>query len=423
MALRDQPLWLQKILNDSEPPPRRYVWSLHNLDSKQKSTAFPSRRTSGQDGSEHRVFVLGLGNLGRLYASTLSQLSKPPPVTLVVHRRGLLEHWASMPDPGIEMTRYGQLERLSNFEIEWWTDEKPPIGPIEEVAGGGMIRNLIIATKATEAVPEVDRLRRYLDGSSTVLFVQNGMNKLWPPHGRVYAAHRYPDGTHPNYLHGITTHGVYSEGPFKSVHASPADVVIGPVEKHNDTGDYLTKLITTAPHLAGRVVPQSELWILQLQKLVVNMIINPLTAIMRIRNGQLFADQDGEATKVTDQLLTEASQVLQALIQHESSREILQDSDTSVETLLGRFSVASLRELVHRVSVMTKENRSSMYQDVLAGKQTEIREFNGWLVETAELLDSNVLGVTCHKLLIDLVEQGVELDKAELGRLLLPFPR
>ncbi|CAN8096562.1 unnamed protein product [Discula destructiva] len=317
------------------------------------------------------------------------------------------------------MSRYGHIERLSNFDVEWWTDEKPPIGPVKEVGGGDKIRNLILATKAPDAILEVDRLRRYLDASATVVFVQNGMNRLWPPQGGVYVAHRYPGGSSPNFLHGVTTHGVYSEGPFKSVHASPADVVIGPVEKHTDTADYLTKLITTAPHLAGRVVPSSELWILQLEKLVVNMMINPLTAILRVRNGELFADPEGEPVKVMDQLLREASRVLQALLQHESSRAILHGSDLSLDTLVHRLSAPVLREMLHRVGEKTKLNKSSMFQDVLAGKQTEIREFNGWLVETAEYLDNIALDVGSHKVLIDLVERGVELDKAELGRRVL----
>ncbi|KAJ4415422.1 2-dehydropantoate 2-reductase (Ketopantoate reductase) (KPA reductase) (KPR) [Gnomoniopsis sp. IMI 355080] len=415
MASRNRPQWLGKILNDSHPPPRAYAWTLDNLNLEGQSRPAQFQQTSDQRDLRHRVYVLGLGNLGRLYATCLSQLSNPPPITLIVHRRSLLEHWASQP--GIEMTRYGHLERLSNFNIEWWTDEKPTVGPVQEVAQGGQIRNLIVATKAPDAISEVDRLRRYLDCSSTVAFVQNGMNRLWPPHGAHYSAHRYPAGNHPNYLHGVTMHGVFSEGPFKSVHAAPADVVIGPVlsnEKHADAAKYLTKLITTAPHLAGRAVPATELWIIQLEKLVINMIINPLTAILRVRNGELFVDQDGEIVGLMDQLLKETSDVFNALLQHESTREILKDSNIPMGVLIRRLAAPTLRDMLWRIGEKVKFNKSSMFQDVEAGKQTEIREFNGWLVETAELLDQG-LDVSTHKLLIELVERGMRLDKAELG--------
>lgn len=419
MASRDRPRWLKSILNDSGPPPRPYAWTLNNLNLNGKSRLDEIRQTSDHRDSRHRVYILGPGNLGRLYATCLSQLSNPPPITLVVHRRNLLEHWASQP--GIEMTRYGHLERLSNFNIEWWTDEKPTVGPVEEVAQGGHIRNLIVATKAPDAMSEVDKLRRYLDSSSTVVFVQNGMNRLWPPQGALYSAHRYPGGTHPNFLHGVTLHGVFSEGPFKSVHAAPADVVVGVVlssERHADAAKYLTKLVTTAPHLAGRAVSSFELWILQLEKLVINMIINPLTAILRVKNGELFAHQDDDVAKIMDQLLKETSNALQALIQHESSRELLKNSDIPLNVLLQRLSAPTLRDMLWRVGEKVKFNKSSMLQDVEAGKQTEIRDFNGWLVETAELLDQG-LDVDSHKILIKLVERGTRLDKAELSSHLL----
>lgn len=418
MTSRNEPRWLQAVLNDSTspPPPKPYAWTIDNLNPKQAPV-----RGEPTNNNKRRIYILGLGNLGRLYATCLAQLSEPPPITLVVHRRRLLEHWAA--DPGIAITRYGHVEHQSSFDVEWWTDEKPPVGPVREIADGNPISNLIVATKATDAVPQVDRLRRYLDGSSTVLFVQNGMNKLWPPYGATYTAHRWPGTSHhPNFLHGVTMHGVFSEGPFKSVHAAPADVVIGPVHPNQTSSDgaaYLTKLITTAPHLAGRAASRPELWLLQLEKLVINMVINPLTAVLRVKNGRLFVDPKRDIVHVTDELLRQASNVLQALVKHPSSQEIFRDNKVlSQGDMLQRLSVENLRHLLHSVGEKVKRNKSSMFQDVEAGKPTEIRDLNGWLVETAQLVNRG-LEVGCHKILIDLVERGAKLDEAVLARRLL----
>lgn len=419
-TLRDIPQWLKTILNDTSPPPRPYAWTVDNLNRPQTSRMIQTRRAPNHSDLERRVFVLGVGNLGRLYAACLAQLSNPPLITLVVHRRSLLEHWAS--HPGIDITRYGTLERISNLEIEWWTDEMPSVGPVREIADGGLISNLIIATKAPDAILQADSLRRYLGSLSTVAFVQNGMNRLWPPYGEAYNAHRYPGSSHPNWLHGVTMHGVYSEGSFSSVHASPADVVIGsvcPNQEQLEKSLYLTELITKAPHLSGRAVSRTQLWILQLEKLVVNMVINPLTAVLRVRNGELFADTNGEVAKVINVLLKEISDVLQALLRHESSLDIIQDDEVPQEGLVQRFSVPNLRQMLYRAGDKVRNNRSSMFQDVESGKRTEIREFNGWLVETAKSLDQS-LDVSSHSTLIDLVERGVKLDKAELSKRLLP---
>lgn len=409
-SMRSEPRWLQTVLNDSAPPPRPYAWTIDNLGGHNK--AQPVQRHD----DARRVYILGVGNLGRLYATCLAQLSEPPPITLVLHRRSLLEHWAS--DAGIEMTRYGVLERLSSFDIEWWTDQRPIHGPVREIAHGDRISNLIVATKAAHAIPQTDRLRRYLDASSNVLFVQNGMNKLWPPYGDLYSGHRWPGANHPNFLHGVTMHGVFSEGPFTSVHAAPADVVIGPVHPNQTPSVYLTKLITTAPHLAGRAVSRSELWVLQLEKLVINVIINPLTAILRVRNGALFEDPKGEMDQVMDKLLRQTSNVFQALVKHPSSQAIFSNSELSQNDMLQRLSTSSLREMLYRVGAKVKQNKSSMFQDVETGRQTEIQDLNGWLIETAQLLDQD-LDVDCHKTLVDLVEQGVRLDQAALATRLL----
>lgn len=415
-APHERPPWLQSVLDDATSPPRSFAWTLENLERNEKTKSPDKRRIHSRSDHERRIYVLGVGNLGRLYAACLAQLSNPPPITLVVNRRSLLEHWAT--DPGIEITRYGIPERVSNLDIEWWTADKPSMGPVREIAGGNQIGNLIVATKAPDAVPRLDSLRRYLGSSSTVLFVQNGVNRLWPPHGSTYNDYRYPGGQHPNWLHGVTMHGVYSEGNFKSVHAAPADITIGPVcssDKHPEKASYLTEMITRAPHLAARAVSKPQLWVLQLEKLVINSIINPLSAVLRVKNGELFADTDGDVVKVMDALLNETSNVLRALVRHKSSTQILQGGGISEEALMQRLSAMRLRELLHQVGEKVKHNRSSMLQDTEAGKQTEIGEFNGWLVETAEILDLG-LDVSSHKIVIDLVRKGVELDENQLGR-------
>lgn len=416
VAPLERPPWLQSVLDDATGPPRSFVWTLENLERSERTKSPDKQRIHSRSDHTRRIHILGVGNLGRLYAACLAQLSNPPPITLVVNRRSLLEHWGT--DPGIEITRYGMAERVLNFEIEWWTADKPSIGPVREIGHGHQLNNLIVATKAQNAMAQVDSLRRYLGSSSTVLFVQNGVNRLWPPHGSAYNDHRYPGGQNPNWVHGVTMHGVYSEGKFRSVHAAPADITIGPVcssDKHPEKASYLTEMITQAPHLAARAVSRPQLWILQLEKLVINSIINPLSAILRVKNGDLFADKDGNVVKVMDALLDETSKVLQALARHESTTQILEGDEASEEALLQRFSATRLRELLHQIGEKVKHNRSSMLQDTEAGKQTEIGEFNGWLVETAEMLGQGQ-EVSSHKIVIDLVRKRTKLDKHQLGK-------
>ncbi|KAI2612587.1 6-phosphogluconate dehydrogenase C-terminal domain-like protein [Hypoxylon fragiforme] len=436
-----QAQWLRRVLNDHNEPPRLYAWTLANLPSGHKLS---EETQSRNDDERRRIYILGIGNIGRLYASFLANNSSRPPITLVVHKRELLEHWRS--DPGIELVRNnGEIGRNADFDIEWWTDARPSLGPVkepagEEESGGGSsnssIRNLIITTKATDAMPQVDKLRRYLSAESTVAFAQNGMCKLWPPIGEAYITARFPAGTGPEWLACVTTHGVTSLGPFRSVHASPADVMLGTVRRRESDGDdvsgshYLAEQLTKAPGLAAREVPTRELWVAQLEKLVINSVINPLTAVLRCKNGEVFfpysAEEEDGLTGVIDLLLQEASRTLSALVLRPSSDDILLPPpneggdkdrlslrDATREELLERFAFARLKTMVYAVGEKVKENTSSMLQDVRAGKKTEVEDFNGWLVETARFL-GDVRGLPAHEKLISLVVGEAVLTRREL---------
>lgn len=414
-----RPTWLESALQDKASPPRLYAWGPSNIGLQDRPKSHVT------DDPDHRIFVLGIGNLGRLFATSLAQSPNRPPITLVVHRRELLEQWES--SQGIEILRAGVLEANKDFDIEWWTDSRPETGSVREISDGGSIKNLVITTKASAALPQVDRVRRYLDQTSTIAFVQNGMSKLWPPHGPAYVSHRFALGSAPNFLACVTAHGVTSQGQFKSFHASQADVAIGavlPNQSSIEPPNFLISQVVSAPHLDGRQVSRPELWILQLEKLVINAILNPLTAILGCQNGDIFTEPDGVLGKIIDQLLDEASQVLQLLVAHESSAEIIEGSaairpeqialDTTPLCLHDRFSQPRLKEMIYHVGHKVRENTSSMLQDVRASRSTEIRDFNGWLVETAALLDPS-LDTTGHCKLIDLVEAGKTLHVDQLG--------
>lgn len=430
------PAWLQRHLDDTRPPPKLLAWTAANLDG-----AGPDAGDCGQGGDDldRRIFILGVGNIGRLYASHLARhpAAIRPPVTLVVHRRELLSQWAA--SGGIELVVPGAgghtVRRKDGFDVEWWAEAAPTRGPVREVVDGRKLRNLVIATKADAAVPEADRLRRYLDAESSVAFAQNGVCKLWPPHGPAYVAHRYPDaGSAPSFLACVTSHGLYSLGPFRSVHAAAAEVSVGLVPVYSGrrplasaaapspaSAAYLMRQIATAPQLQGKTVSSPELWLLQLEKLVYNSSINPLTALLRCKNGGLFEEPDGVVARVMDRLLGETSCLLQAMLVQESFAQILVANGSSEhreqqqQQLRARFSQPRLREMLHAFGAKVAGNTSSMLQDVQAGKPTEVRDFNGWLVDAAASVDST-LDMSAHQAIVDLVEAGTVLTKEELSR-------
>ena len=93
-------------------------------------------------------------------------------------------------------------------------------------------------------------------------------------------------------------------------------------------------------------------------KLIINAAINPLTALLRVKNGDLLTNQPARA--LMGQLASEAAKVAEAL----AVALPFLDPERAVE----------------EVVQSTAENISSMLQDVLRGAQTEVDAINGAVV-------------------------------------------
>jgi 2-dehydropantoate 2-reductase len=405
-----------------------------------------------------------VGNIGRLYASYLANSPSPPPVTLVVHREELLHQWHA--GEGIQIRRPDgrMLVDKKAFDVEYWTSSPPSSsssGQARELVPGS-ICNLIVATKASAALSEADRLRRYLDARSVVGFAQNGMSRLWPPHGPAYIAHRYASADaapreHPSFVGCLTSHGIFSLGPFSSQHAGIADAKVGLVlpgggrpgasEAAARAADYFMRTIAGATLLDSEYITPADLWVRQLEKLHINSVINTLSAILRVKNGLLFTGPGSDQlARLMEQMTAETSCVFRALVAHPSTADILLSSSSTSSPTAGedaaerlatarraldeRFAEAPLRRILWTVSEKVAENTSSMLQDVRAGRQTEVREFNGWLVDTARSLregvsttssnnDRHHLDTSTHETLVSLVESGVVRTPEDLARELL----
>ncbi len=96
-------------------------------------------------------------------------------------------------------------------------------------------------------------------------------------------------------------------------------------------------------------------------KTVINSAINPITAILRVRNGKILEIE--ELWDLALRVLREGEKILEAMGFEEKLEEVLRD-----------------------VLIKTARNRSSMLQDVERCKRTEIDFINGALVRKGEEL-------------------------------------
>jgi len=209
---------------------------------------------------------------------------------------------------------------------------------------------VIVAVKAYDTRAAAAAVAPALAADTAVLTLQNGMGN-----GEAIAA---AVGAH-RVMAGSTDHGAHLLDVGEVRHAGAGHTVVGRLAGPEDDRLREMAALLTAAGLETATAAHVEpvLW----RKLVVNAAINPLTALLRLPNGDLLGTP--ERRRLLDLIVDEAVAVV------EGAGIVLPDAD--------------MRGLVHTVCRNTAANRSSMLQDVLRARRTEIDAINGALLERA----------------------------------------
>ncbi|BCG60256.1 2-dehydropantoate 2-reductase [Paenibacillus sp. URB8-2] len=177
----------------------------------------------------------------------------------------------------------------------------------------------------------------------------------------------------------VTTEGAKRESPVRVVHAGAGQTSIGlwgGGETVRNNG--AVRLADTFISAGFSVLLSNEVNTMIFRKLVINAVINPLTAIWRIPNGELL--RTDLRVRMMRELYEEAAAVYDACgISHEDS----------------------LWDDILEVCRATSGNHSSMLADVQSSRETEIRWINGSLVAMAEQAG---VDVAAHRWVIRMVE-------------------
>ena len=319
------------------------------------------------------IHILGLGNLGKLFAHSLATKSKPPPLTLLLHRPNLSE-MTKVKGPRIGIRYGGVWNWEGHYRAELVSMNDLPSPPDMKY-----ISNLIVTTKSHKMAEALSMIRHRLTHLSTIIFIHNGMGVVEEVNKRVFPNPK----ERPHYLFGIASHGVYRTDDFAAVFAGHGAVIIGNPGVHNEKtsyGSYLLQQVIDSKLLGASEVPWDEFKLFQLQKLAVNAVINPLTALNDCLNGMIVeSSMAGSVGSDFDGLISEISQVFCSLPELQG-----------LPGLKERFSRESLRNAILNVASATAQNRSSMLQDVSTGSETEIHYINGYIVRRAQ-----ELGIEC----------------------------
>jgi 2-dehydropantoate 2-reductase len=271
--------------------------------------------------------VVGPGAMGCLFAANLGRAGLA--VQLLDYR----------PDRAAEIDRSGiRVEgRGGDYEVRVPTTAGTPRGE------PGFV---LVCVKSHQTVEAARAVRRLLRGNPVVVTLQNGLGHVEALEG-VFGVGRV--------LGGVTSEGATLLGPGRIRHAGRGETVVGPREVAGGAADRLVEAFNRAGFESRSVDRVQDLiW----GKLLVNVGINALTALVRLRNGRL--PEVPGARRVMEQAVTEAAAVAEA---------------KGV-----RLPYPDPVDRVIQVCRATAENVASMLQDVLRERVTEVGYINGAIV-------------------------------------------
>ncbi|WP_017753619.1 2-dehydropantoate 2-reductase [Calidifontibacillus oryziterrae] len=273
-----------------------------------------------------KVAIIGAGAVGLL---TAAYLCKANVETVIYTRRD--EQASVLNQNGIELHKKG---KKSTYFIQ----SKPLQQGLAE-------EDLLIITVKQYDIEGIFHYLTSLNSKTPILFLQNGMTHL----------SYLPSLMSTSIFLGIVEHGVVKLSDYRIEHRG-----IGQIKLASYKGDLSGfDNVWASLNSVGFPIKKEEQWYpILAKKLIANAVINPLTAIYKVRNGKLLEDPNFQRNM--KQLFDEIISILHIADEKDSWEEVV------------------------KICSSTSANYSSMYMDIACKRQTEVDSILGYLLEVAE---------------------------------------
>lgn len=230
---------------------------------------------------------------------------------------------------------------------------------------------IIVTVKAWQVYDALTPLLPHIHQESMIILMHNGMGAI-----QQLANIKQP------LLLATTTHGAYRPQQTQVLHTGIGKTQLGGANSLGAKCDFLQPVLQHAlPDVEWLDNIEQALW----TKLAINCAINPLTALFDIRNGELAAPE------YQTQLQAIINEVVLVML---------------AEKIINSDQVASQAKQLHNTVAMviqaTANNYSSMHQDIVHQRTTEIDFITGYVVDMAK---KHHISVPQNKRLYQLISQ------------------
>lgn len=285
-----------------------------------------------------KIAIIGSGAMGSLYGAKLSKNRDNKVYLLDVWR----EHIDAINAEGLKMHECSHGESRGENALVYReliaTDNPEDIGEVD-------LAIVFVKSSSTEAAVKFSQA--VIGDKTVILTLQNGLGNADIIESAVGAG---------RVVAGTTSHGANTIRAGEICHAGEGPTVIG--ELHEGADERLMKIKENFEAAGLQVEIANDVLALIWDKLLVNVGINPITAILGLRNGEIPEYPD--ADKLMEAAVLEADSIRRAA-------GISAGSGDPVEH-------------VRSVCRRTAQNRSSMLQDIASNRKTEIDFINGAIV-------------------------------------------
>lgn len=275
-----------------------------------------------------RWHIIGRGSVGLLWASEL--IKQNHAVRLIVR-----DHQGAAVKQTIALTEVDNTQSTFNVDVTGYQSDDP-------------ISTLLVPLKAYDILPAIKQIKTRITPQTIIILCHNGMGTIEQVQQLL--------GPEQPLLFATTTHGGYRPDASHVRHTGLGETKVGWISPQvtNDLPQILSNIL--AP-----VSWHDDINLVLWQKLAINCVINPLTATKGVKNGQLNSQALNETITAMCQEIAEVA-----------------------NTCGIHFIAEALQESCYKVIVATAPNFSSMYQDIKAGRPTEIDYITGYLLEKAQ---------------------------------------
>ncbi|CAR27322.1 hypothetical protein ZYGR_0I05960 [Zygosaccharomyces rouxii] len=360
------------------------------------------------------VHIVGLGSMGAILAVDLLRFADCSIVPLF-RSKNRLEQFQNETQNTVSVRKL-YLENSPLFEKKLQLSSSP------ETFKPTHIKNIVITTKTYQTKDSLKPYLPYIDNNTNLILIQNGLGVL-----EVLRSEVFTDiNKRPNLFQGVISHGCFQDKdhPFRFNHAGAADLKIArlPWDPEDmvqsldslrvDTQENeLVRLLTGNPfakEFGVKFMTYQELLLGQLYKFLVNACMNSVTATLDCVNGEMA----GHCSSVFELIVKESLQVLRAayepFFRYEKDYSNKKDyPELAINSVLDAEKM--VKDVEYIGCVVNSKNSSSMRQDTLYLRDTEIDYINGYVVRLGEKYN---IDTNANRMIKELVNLRLHLNRS-----------